>query len=286
MNIPFFLLTGLAQDQIPIFVSEHKIAGVICDFSPLRISLSWVDNLKKNLPPDVPLAQVDGHNIVPCWVASEKLEYAARTIRNKINNKLDEFLTEFPPLIKQKVDVKVKSPEIDWEKCYASLKCDQSVKKVDWAVPGYEGGIKVLDDFIKARLRIYEDERNDPNKNALSHLSPWYHFGQISVQRCILEIKRNGSKYSKSVQNYMEECIVRRELAENFCFYQPNYDNLEGAYEWAKQTLKDHEKDKRPHVYSLEELENFKTQDKLWNAAQIQMRGIFLKFFFYLNSFI
>lgn len=42
------------------------------------------------------LLQVDAHNIVPCWVASPKLEYAARTIRGKITKLLPEFLTDFP----------------------------------------------------------------------------------------------------------------------------------------------------------------------------------------------
>jgi deoxyribodipyrimidine photo-lyase len=85
-------------------------------------------------------------------------------------------------------------------------------------------------------------------------------------------MKKYGSKYSKSVNCYMEESIVRRELAENFCFYNPNYDKIEGAYDWAKTTLKEHAKDKRQFLYSLKDLDNFKTHDKLWNAAQIQMR--------------
>jgi deoxyribodipyrimidine photo-lyase len=92
------------------------------------------------------------------------------------------------------------------------------------------------------------------------------------VQRCIIEIKKHASKHSKSVQAYMEEAIVRRELSENYCFYNPNYDKLEGANDWAKKTLQDHAKDKRPYIYSRDELDNFKTHDKLWNAAQIQMR--------------
>lgn len=78
------------------------------------------------------------------------------------------------------------------------------MKIVDWAQPGYTGGIKTLEDFIKIRLKSYDEDRNDPNKNALSNLSPWYHFGQIAVQRCIVEIKKYNSKCSKSVQAYME----------------------------------------------------------------------------------
>ena len=208
LGIPFVLLIGLAKDTVPEFVKKNKIGGLVVDFCPLRTHSGWVSEVKKNLPPDVPMAQVDGHNIVPVRVASEKLEYSARTIRNKINDKLGEYLTEFPPLIAQtNSSEKVKellAIKIDWEKCYDSLKCDKNVKIVEWAKPGYKAGIKVLDDFIKIRLRDYDTDRNDPNKNALSNLSPWLHFGQISAQRSILEVKKYSSKFSKAVQAYME----------------------------------------------------------------------------------
>ncbi len=70
---------------------------------------------------------------------------------------------------------------MDWVACYDSLKVDKNVKIVDWAKPGYSGGIKVLEEFITKIVSRYDDERNDPNKNALSNMSPWYHFGQVSV---------------------------------------------------------------------------------------------------------
>jgi deoxyribodipyrimidine photo-lyase len=100
---------------------------------------------------------------------------------------------------------------------------------------------------------MYAEKRNDPNLAALSNLSPWLHFGsifdkkmfhckidvvilncllwtgQISAQRCILEVKGYKTKHAKSVDAYMEETIIRRELSDNFCFYNPNYDNLKGC---------------------------------------------------------
>lgn len=64
--------------------------------------------------------------------------------------------------------------------------------------------------------------------------------GQISAQRCVLEVKRYNKQLNKSVEAYVEEAVVRRELSDNYCFYQKNYDNLDGAYEWARKTLEDH----------------------------------------------
>lgn len=99
LNISFHLLPGMANKELPKFVKKHSIGAVVTDFSPLRVPLKWVEDVKNSLPADVALVQVDSHNIVPVWITSEKQEYAARTIRNKINSKLDEWLTEFPPVI-------------------------------------------------------------------------------------------------------------------------------------------------------------------------------------------
>lgn len=62
----------------------------------------------------------------------------------------------------------------------------------------------------------------------------------MSAQRCILVVKALKSKHPESVDAYVEEAIVRRELSDNFCFYNPKYDSIEGTNEWAKKTLNDH----------------------------------------------
>lgn len=76
--------------------------------------------------------------------------------------------------------------------------------------------------------------------DALSNMSPWFHFGQISVQRCILAVNKYKAKYPQSVAAFCEEAIVRRELSDNFCFYNPNYDSLKGLASWALESLNAH----------------------------------------------
>lgn len=186
------------------------------------------------------MLQVDAHNIVPCWEASDKLEYSARTIRNRINSKLDEYLTGFPPVIKHPHSAKEKFGKNDWDNAITHLKVDETVKEVTWAKPGYEGGVMELEKFIDNRLKIYETKRNDPLANALSNLSPWFHFGMISVQRCIIQVSKHADKYKKAVEGFREEAIVRRELADNFCYYNEHYDSLKGAKQWAIDTLDNH----------------------------------------------
>ncbi|XP_062136050.1 deoxyribodipyrimidine photo-lyase-like [Drosophila sulfurigaster albostrigata] len=271
LNIAFHLLLGPAVERLPEFVTAQDIGAVVCDFAPLRLPRQWVTDVTKALPKNVPLLQVDAHNVVPVWVTSEKQEYAARTIRSKINSKLPEFLTEFPPLIKHPHGKASKVKAVNWTSAQQQLTCDMSVDEVEWAKPGYKAACRQLYEFCTHRLRDFNEKRNDPMADAVSGLSPWLHFGQISAQRCILEVKRYAGKYKASVEGFCEETIVRRELADNFCYYNENYDSLKGVSEWAYQSLEAHRKDKRSPCYTLDELEQSCTYDDLWNSAQLQL---------------
>ncbi|XP_037716556.1 deoxyribodipyrimidine photo-lyase-like [Drosophila subpulchrella] len=272
LDIPFHLLMGNAAENLPEFVKSKDIGAVICDFAPLRLPRKWVEDVGKALPKSVPLVQVDAHNVVPLWVASDKQEYAARTIRNKINSKLGEFLTEFPPVVKHPHGAGCKEAKpVDWSAAYDMLQCDTDVDEVQWAKPGYKAACQQLYEFCTRRLRKFNDKRNDPMADALSGLSPWLHFGQISAQRCALEVQRFRGQHKASAEAFCEEAIVRRELADNFCFYNEHYDSLKGLSSWAYQTLDTHRKDKRDPCYGLEELEKSLTYDDLWNSAQLQL---------------
>ncbi|XP_051943603.1 CPD photolyase isoform X1 [Hippocampus zosterae] len=271
LDIQFHLLHGSADKVLPGFVSERGFGAVVTDFLPLREPLKWLDDVKKALPDDVPLIQVDAHNIVPCWVASPKLEYAARTIRGKITKLLPEFLTDFPLVEKHPYTATKKSKPVDWAKTIASMQVDRTVGEPEWAQPGTTSGMVMLESFIDVRLKLFGTQRNDPNVAALSQLSPWIRFGHLSAQRVALQVQRGGKNATQSVAPFIEELVVRRELTDNFCFYNDKYDSVEGAYEWAQKSLRDHTKDKRPYVYTREQLERAKTHDKLWNAAQYQM---------------
>ncbi|XP_054481307.1 CPD photolyase isoform X2 [Anoplopoma fimbria] len=271
LDIQFHLLHGSAGDVLPGFVSDRSLGAVVTDFSPLREPLQWLEDVKKALPEDIPLIQVDAHNIVPCWVASPKLEYAARTIRTKITKLLPEFLKEFPLVEKHSHTATKTAKPVDWEKTLASLQVDRAVGETEWAQPGTKGGLAMLESFIDVRLKLFDTKRNDPNAAALSQLSPWIRFGHLSAQRVVLQVQHSGKSAGHTVTSFIEELVVRRELTDNFCFYNKKYDSVEGAYVWAQKTLKDHAKDKRPYLYTREQLEKAKTHDKLWNGAQYQM---------------
>lgn len=267
-SIAFHPLLGDPSKALTEFAKRHKVAAVICDFSPLRINRRWKDQASKVLP--CPLIEVDTHNVIPCWVASDKQEYAARTIRPKIHKLLPEFLTEIPTVKKHPFGWPGVITPIDWDNARNSLKIDTGAKPVAHFEPGEKAALRMLRKFIDGRLDNYDRHRNDPNAEAQSDLSPYLHFGQISPQRVAWEINRlDGRSYDEDA--FIEELLVRRELSDNFCFYNANYDNFKGFPDWAQRTLNKRRNDTREYIYTRAEFEYGETHDPLWNAAQLQM---------------
>jgi deoxyribodipyrimidine photo-lyase len=261
------MLLGEPAVEIPKFVKKNKAGILVSDFDPLKIKRKWKNEIAKKI--EIPFYEVDAHNIVPCFYASPKQEFGAYTIRPKIHKNLPEFLDEFPKLKKMKSSTSLSPGKIDWDRVYSSLRVDEKVKPVDWLKPGEKAAHKNLKDFIENKFDKYAELRNDPNSNVLSNLSPYLHFGQISAQRVALIV--NGLNDHPSAESFLEELIVRRELSDNFCFYNSNYDSFKGFPDWAKKTLNDHKKDEREFVYTLKKFEEAKTHEDLWNAAQLQL---------------
>ncbi|HOP84993.1 MAG TPA: deoxyribodipyrimidine photo-lyase [Syntrophorhabdaceae bacterium] len=267
-EIPFFLISGTPEKEIPRFISSHRVSSLITDFDPLKIKRDWKERVAREIA--IPFFEVDAHNIVPCWVASEKLEYGAYTIRPKIRHLLKDFLTEFPPVQKHPFQWKKKPAKIDLTSIRKGLTVDRSVSPAAWIKPGEKAAHEQLENFIKKRLGRYSRERNDPNCQGQSDLSPYLHFGQISAQRIALEVLK--ARIGNDEKNaFLEELIIRKELSDNYCFYNNNYDRFEGFPTWAQKTLNDHRNDHRAYIYSLKAFEDAKTHDDLWNAAQVEL---------------
>ncbi|KAL6069158.1 Deoxyribodipyrimidine photo-lyase [Balamuthia mandrillaris] len=301
INVPFCILTGQPKERIPEFLQSYAVSHLVYDFSPMNIGRQWkmeVASAGYLQDSDVQVTEVDAHNIVPVWVTSDKQEYAARTIRPKIHARIGEFLHEFPSLnevfggssssksdvkeeIKQEKSTTPKGaskwpkpwPTVDWNNVWEFVRSntDASVAEVSWITPGESAARQALDHFVNTKLKDYKTNRNDPTLDAQSHLSPYLHFGQLSAQRCILDSKKHQSASRGGYEAFFEELVVRRELADNYCFYNANYDSFEGFPSWAKESLTKHAKDRREYLYSYEELDKGQTHDPLWNAAQREM---------------
>jgi deoxyribodipyrimidine photo-lyase len=158
----------------------------------------------------------------------------------------------------------------NFEQILSSLNTDNEVKPVKWLKPGTTEALNSLNRFISGRFGKYSEERNDPTLKGQSDLSPYFHFGQLSPQRAAWEAYTRAPE-SESKQAFLEELIVRRELADNFCYFNTKYDQFEGFKDWAKKTLNEHRDDRRDFLYSAEQFERSQTHEDLWNAAQNEL---------------
>jgi deoxyribodipyrimidine photo-lyase len=267
-NIPFFILSGSPPDVLPALIAKVNAGILVTDFDPLKIKRRWKNELSKILT--IPFYEVDAHNLVPCWYASPKQDFAARTIRPKIKRHLDEFLEDFPKLKRHAFHWKEEVERIDWPHVMDSLTADRTVPEVGWIKPGEDQAMKKFEAFLSNKLESYDELRNDPTKDGQSNLSPYLHFGQISAQRIALEVKRSEIVDSKKAP-FLEELIVRRELSDNFCFYNDDYDSVKGFPQWSLKTGREHANDEKEYLYRVDEFEGAKTHDELWNAAQMEM---------------
>ncbi|NDV18198.1 deoxyribodipyrimidine photo-lyase [Pseudodesulfovibrio sp. JC047] len=264
-SIPFFLEQGDPATVIPRCVADYKAGCVVTDFDPLRIKQHWQQAVAARL--NVPLFEVDGHNVIPARIVSDKQEYAARTIRPKIHRLSHEFLEDFPTLTPLK-HRPITSDPVDWAHVRASLDLDTTVGPA-MLTPGGQAAHDALADFVDHRLDGYAQDRNDPNAEATSRLSGYFHFGQLAPQRAALAVAASNKGDDQAA--YLEELIVRRELSDNFCLHNQHYDSLRGAAPWALKTLDAQRDAPRSHEYPYETFEAAQTHSALWNAAQSQL---------------
>jgi deoxyribodipyrimidine photo-lyase len=268
LKIPFIVEVGNPDMIIPKFIEKYNVSTLITDFSSLRIKREWINGISEKI--DCSFYEVDAHNIIPVWEASQKKEYAAYTLRKKIQQKLKEFLEDFPKIKIHPYNWKENVEKYDLSNYSTDLNYAESNYKIKAFKPGESNAKEVLDEFLQQGLKKYTQRRNDPNVEGTSDLSPYLHFGQISSQRVVLEAQK-VKPISQLKNSFYDEIIVRKELSDNFCYYELNYDTFEGFHSWAQETLNEHREDKREYLYTKKDFEEATTHDDAWNAAQLQM---------------
>jgi deoxyribodipyrimidine photo-lyase len=220
------------------------------------------------------VTQVESDVVVPVELASERQEHAARTLRPRIEEYLDDFLVGLTPtkISRQSLNMKAGGLDLsDIEKVLGGMDLDRSVGALSHL---YKGGTseakKVFRRFLKDSIDVYAGHRNQPQTDDVSHMSKYLHFGQISPIWLALEARKSSAK-NDDIEAFVEELIVRRELSMNFVHYAPDYDSYSNLPDWAKKTLKEHKNDEREHTYTRKQLENAETHDEYWNAAMNEM---------------
>lgn len=268
LNIKFLIVSGEARVEIPKLCEELQAGVLLSDFSPLRLPRLWKQGVAAKIR--CAFYEVDAHNIVPAWLASPRQEFGAYTLRPKLHKLLPEYLHEFPKLKKHPFVLSKRILKNNYSQLRATIKVDEAVLPVDKVIPGERAAHTALQIFIKSGLSNYNTGRNNPNVQAQSCLSPYLHFGHLSAQRVALAVIASSAPAADK-EAFLEELIIRRELADNFCLYNKHYDTPAGFPAWAQKSISKHARDKRTYLYTKKVLESANTHDALWNAAQQEM---------------
>ena len=270
---------GFAAHHAPPVETALRYAAnarlVVLDRNYLKPVRAYYDAFVARAPCRV--LQVEGDVVVPVETASPKHEYAARTLRPKLYRLWDDYLQPLAPRpvarpaaplgIRGDLDLS------DVPKTVRSLKTDHSVGAVKRFKGGHAQAMRRLDHYLAGPFGRYATIRGKPEAGAASHMSPYLHFGQISPVAIALAVRaaRVGDADDKAA--FLEELVVRRELAMNHVFYAPDYDALSVVPDWCRKTLDAHRADPRRPLYTGEQFEAGATGDRYWNAAMLEMRA-------------
>lgn len=269
-NIHFVLRHG-SPDRVAIELAR-RAALVVCDRGYLRHEKAWRAAVAADAA--CPVDEVETDLVVPVRTASEKRESAARTLRPKLHRLLDEYLHAIQPRrVKHDAAPRGLAAGIDIEDIDAvlgKLRIARDPGRVARFVGGETEAARRLRAFSDGKLDEYGTKRNEPAAEHTSHLSPYLHFGQISPLEIALAVRRAEASDGARAA-FVEELVVRRELAFNHVEYEPHYDRYSCLPDWARATLSRHAADERPVTYKESRLAAGDTHDRYWNAAMREM---------------
>lgn len=288
LGITFVLCAGDSLTELTRLDEQLHPSSVYFDFSPLsgprRLARAFAAQSS------AACVVVDTHNIIPAWVLSDKKEFAAHTIRRKVNKRLATYLISPDPVVNHPYQLPLTPESLSFADVRNTvLSTLPSSGIVVEAAPGYEAAHAQLKEFIAHGLDHYAHGRNDITTDQQSSLSPYLHFGQISSLRVALDVihatnseplllqqptmaqSGPGPSIEDGMNALLEEMIVRKELADNFCYFSSSYTTLAGVAEWAQKSLDQHRDDPRDYVYTRDQWEGAQTHDSSWNAAQTQL---------------
>lgn len=283
------LLRALARDAV----------AIVTDWYPAFFLPAMLASAARQV--DVRLDAVDGNGLLPVLDAGRAIP-TAYAFRARVQRTLKTHLSQWPekapldrlptaPGVELRADVHQRWPAADLsglEDLVRGLPIDHAVRAVNIA-GGSAAARARLRRFVDHGLEDYAEAHNQPEQDATSRLSPWLHFGHLSVHE-VFEAVMSHEKWtsrklgagsrgaregwwnvSPSAEAFLDELITWRELAFNTCAFVPGYDTFGSLPEWARRTLDAHRTDPREHVYSYDEFDRAATHDPLWNAVQRQL---------------
>jgi len=248
----------------------HLTSMIVTDRGYLKVQREWRLNAAENA--DCRMVEIESDVIVPVEIASGKEEFSAATLRRKIEREMTEYsvpIYESECTIRS-INDKIELDEIDItdESILDTLNLPGIAIEVEGVTGGQEKALELLEEFVEEKLDTYGEGRNEPGSGNTSGLSPYLHFGQISPLQIYTRIFDSNSP---GKAKFIDELVIRRELAINFVHYNKDYDSFQSLPNWARETLDRHLQDDREYLYGKWELEAGLTHDIYWNAAQTEM---------------
>jgi len=261
---------GARPARSPLVELANRAALVVTDYFPTFIVPRQTRALRRKV--ETPVIAVDSCTVVPLR-ALERPHSTARSIRPVLHAALPHHLwrpRSTEPRVRRAVELPF-DPLVPTRATIpgllAGLPLDHTVPPAREIRGGTRAGRARLAEFLARGLPVYADSRGDPNaEHATSRLSPYLHFGNLSPHEVILAAREAGP--AEQFEKFQDEALVWRELAYNFVHHDPRHRTVEAIPAWAREELRKGEADPRPALYSDEELEQARTGDELWNAAQ------------------
>ena len=284
-------------------LAEHACVVVTDDF-PCFFLPRMVEAAASRI--SVLLEEVDSNGLVPMRAPGDRVFSRAVDLRRWLQNHLPEHLPHTPnpdPLaglelprarlarkVTDRWPAATKVQLAGDASFLATLPIDHEVGPAHLTRGGSVAGSQCLEAFLGKALDHYDEDRNHPDRDGSSGLSPWLHFGHISAHQVFADLvgrqgwdlsrlgdQRSGSRggfwnMSAPAEAFLDQLITWRELGFNMCSKRSGYDRYESLPEWAQRTLEEHASDPRPHQYSFEQLDEARTHDEIWNAAQTELR--------------
>jgi deoxyribodipyrimidine photo-lyase len=269
-----FLMRRAPHESHEKLLADVDAAFLIGDENPMREPERWRKQLAAKIT--IPFWTVDTDVVIPSKLI-EKAQYGAYTIRPRLYRLLPEYLHPYEnPHAKHAwkrpkgfhSDSLTEDMTLGWEHL------DRSVQPVEAWHGGTHAALKRLSLFTGRMLANYDEQRNHPEVDGTSALSPYLHYGHIGPQTIALAVDAAAKAdplLATARDSFFNELIAWRELAINFVRYSDNYDTADCAEDWAKRSIEEHRRDERERLYTFKQLENAETYDELWNAGQIQM---------------
>jgi deoxyribodipyrimidine photo-lyase len=209
-NISFVLRNAPSESHEKL-LHEVRAAMVIGDENPLRNPERWRRVLAARLR--IPFWTVDADVVVPSRLI-EQAQYGAYTIRPRLYRWLPEFLV---PYENPKAEKAWKRPKgfyadsVDEDMTRGWKRLDRSIAPVDTWAGGTSEGMKRLRHFTRKLLKNYERDRNMPELDGTSAMSPYLHFGQVGPVTIALAVQAAARK-DASLQGARNAYKVHGEL--------------------------------------------------------------------------